>query len=106
MNLMLNVINLKESYSARIDAPIKTHYGAIMKIVCGDLTPVCYLYKCSACPGTSALKDFITSVLSDQCIGGIEFQIWQQTDRGTLRTEIMDAEVYAERLCYYFHCRH
>ena len=55
-------VNLKGFYSALIDAPIKTHHDAIKKIVSSDPTPECYIDKFSACPGTSALKDFIKSV--------------------------------------------
>ena len=47
----------------------------------------------------SALKDFITSVLADQCINRVEFQTWQQTGRSTLSTEITDAEDFAEQIC-------
>ena len=89
MNLKLDTVNLKEFYSALIDAPVKTQYNAIKEIVCSDPTPQCYLDECSACPDTIALKDFITSVLTDQCIDRIEFQSWQQTDRSALSTEIM-----------------
>ena len=53
----------------------------------------------NACPSTSALKDFITSVLADQCINRAEFQTWQQTDRSTLREEITDAKDFAEQIC-------
>ena len=42
--------------------------------------------------------DFVTSVLADQCINRAECQTWQQTDRSTLRTEITDAEDFAEQI--------
>ena len=51
------------------------------RIMCSVPTSECYLNECTACPGTSALKDFITSVLADQCISRVEFQTCQQTDR-------------------------
>ena len=39
MNLMLDAVNLKESYSALIEAAIKTHHDAIKKIVSSYSTP-------------------------------------------------------------------
>ena len=64
--------------------------------MCSVPTSECNLNECTACPGTSALMDFITSVIADQCISRVEFQTWQQTDRSTIRTEIIDAEDFAE----------
>ena len=80
---MLDAVDLKEPTCENF-SPIKTYHDD---------------HECTACPGTSALQDFITSVLADQCINRVEFQTWQQTDRSTLRTEIIDAEDFAEKIC-------
>ena len=92
---MLDAVDLKEP-TCKNFSPIKTYHDAMNRILCSVPTSECYLNGCTASPGTSALKDLITSVLADQCINRVEFQTWQQTDRSTLRTEITDAEDFAE----------
>ena len=97
VNLMPDAVDLKEPTCEHF-SPIKAYHDAMNRIMCSVPTSECYLNECTACPGTSALKDFITSVLADQCIYRVEFQTWQQTDRSTLRTEITDAEDFADKI--------
>ena len=72
VNLMLDAVDLKEPTCENF-SPIQTYHDATYRIMCSVLTSECYLNECTACPGTSALKDFITSVLADQCINRVEF---------------------------------
>ena len=95
---MLDAADLKEPTCENF-SPIETYHDAMNRIMCSVPSSECYLNECTACLGTSALKDFVTSVLEEQCINRVEFQTWQQTDRSTLRTEITDAEDFAEQIC-------
>ena len=72
---MLDAVDLKEPTCENF-SPIKTYHDAMNRIMCSVPTSECYLNECTACPGTSALKDFITSVLADQYINRVEFQTW------------------------------
>lgn len=98
MKLMLDGLNLRE-ITKDSDFPMIDYHDALNKIVCTDATPECYLNECSSCPGTNELNDFLKSILADQCIDRIEYQIWQQTDRSTLRTEISDADDFVDIFC-------
>ena len=64
---MLDALDLKVPTCENL-SPIKTYHDAMNRIMCSIPTSECYLNECTACPGTSALKDLITSVLADQCI--------------------------------------
>ena len=91
---MLDAVDLKEPTCENF-SPIKTYHDAMDRIMCSVPTSEYYLNECTACPGTSALKD--------QCISRVEFQTWQQTARSTLRTEITDAYDFAEQICERLH---
>ena len=70
VNLMLDAVDLKEP-SCENFYPIMNYHDAMNSIMCSVPTSECSLNKCTACPGTSALKNFITSILTDQCIKGV-----------------------------------
>ena len=69
VNLMPDAVDLKEPTCGNFSL-IKTYHDAMNRIMCRLCVPTseCYLNECTACPGTSALKDYITSVLANQCI--------------------------------------
>ena len=76
VNLMLDAVDLEEPTCENF-SPIKTYHDTMNRIMCSVTTSECYLNECTSFPGTSTLKDFITSVLADQCINRVEFQTWQ-----------------------------
>lgn len=55
--------------------------GSGMRTVCGE---------CKSCPDEENIKNHLRIILDDHFIDKVEFQVWQQTDRNTLRTEVAD----------------
>lgn len=51
------------------------------------------------CPDGENLKNHLRNVLREHYVERIEFQVWQHTDRNTLKTEIADSDEFIEQLC-------
>lgn len=98
VHLMLDAINI-DKLTCNSDHPIKDHHDAIKLILCENPDPKCFLDNCSSCPGIDNLRSHLSSVLEDNYIDRIEYQIWQQTDRSALRTEVADVEDFLDELC-------
>lgn len=98
VHLMLDAINI-EKLTCQSNHPIVSHRDAIKMVVCEEPTSECFLDHCSSCPGSDSLQSLLVSVLDGNGIDRVEYQIWQQTDRSTLRTEVLDSEDFVEDLC-------
>ena len=79
--------------------PIATYHDAIKTIICEKPGPKCFLNECSLCSGTDSLQSHLLSVFENHCIDRVEYQIWHQTDRSTLRNEFVDVEDFVEEFC-------
>jgi len=98
VKLMLDAIDI-EKLSSRSEYRIADYRDAITMIVCDSPNADCFLNLCLSCPGKDRLKSHLSAILEDNNIENIKYQVWQQTDRSTLRTEVSESEVFVEELC-------
>jgi len=98
VKLMLNAIDVKR-ITSESDFPIAHYEDAIKMTVCESTTDDCFWGICEDCPGPEALQSFLNDVLEEHCIERVTYQVWQQTDRSTLHTEVAEADDFVEQLC-------
>lgn len=98
VKLMLDAINC-EKITRNSTLPLKSYRECLQQITCSIPTPTCRLGLCDSCPSEEHLKDEFISVLNANFIEKVEFQVWQHTDRSTLKTEVSDTEDFIEQLC-------
>ncbi|KYM96890.1 hypothetical protein ALC62_12427 [Cyphomyrmex costatus] len=98
VKLMIDAINL-QAITKDTDLPLKSYSDCLQEITCKNPTSSCHLGKCELCPDGESLKNHLLSILHERYIDRIEFQVWQHTDRSTLKTEIVDNEEFIEQLC-------
>ena len=74
-------------------------YNDLMKmIVCDVQRNECMLHRCSECPDTKPLRDFVTADLVRSVIDEMEYSQWQSTDRPTLIKSKSSTEEYIDTL--------
>ena len=71
----------------------------IQKVVCDPLNKECMMHRCSNCPGTAALLDFLDEELREFDLNDqFHYSQWETTDRASLITITTTFEEYKETL--------
>ena len=62
-----------------------TYKDLMAMLVCNLSDKMCMVHRCSTCPGTRALKMYLTQIFDDRDYDDlVQFQQWQNTDRAQL----------------------
>ena len=80
-------------HAAELD---KSHKHIIAQAVCNPPQPKCYLDKCTACPGTETLREFMMIHFEKKAIDNVIYQQWVSVDRTTLETANLPFEDFIE----------
>ena len=72
--------------TAHDDVPLKTCDHCLAQIICNPPQPACYLGTCTSCPGISALKDRLTTLMDENLIDEVVYKQLVSVDRTTLET--------------------
>ena len=67
--------------------------------MCLDVTNSCQLGECRSCPGITKIKENLLQFFDEEDLNEVTFDSWQQTDRCTFLTLIMNADDYVNELC-------
>lgn len=98
VKLMLDAIHL-QAITKDTSLFLKSYHDCLQEITCRNPTSSCHLGKCELCPDGESLKNHLREVLREHYVERIEFQVWQHTDRSTLKTEIAEIDEFIEELC-------
>lgn len=74
-----------------------SYHDLLQQLVCSVENSICMLHRCEACPGSSALKEFLESKVSDE-VDTVKYKQWESTDRTTLIDHVATVDEYTEVL--------
>ncbi|XP_043479300.1 uncharacterized protein LOC122509360 [Leptopilina heterotoma] len=98
INLKLDAMDL-EKMTKDTQLPLKSFKDCIKCIMCNNPNPDCHLNQCSLCPNVSVIKHHLNTLFHTYLIDSVEFQVWKETDRCTLKTEVAKREDFIDQLC-------
>ncbi|XP_066600762.1 uncharacterized protein [Prorops nasuta] len=76
------------------------HYtDCLNMILCDFPSSKCYFGKCSKCPGTNTLCDFLINIFENNAIENITYKHWVSDPRATLETTVKSSYDFAQHFC-------
>lgn len=76
-----------------------TYHHCLASIVCNPPLPICFLGKCTSCPGLSYFRQNLTTLLDENLIDNITFKQWVSVDRSTLETHTKTVDEFIDVFC-------
>ena len=74
----------------------KTYKELIEMMVCNVENKMCMIHRCSNCPGTAPVKDYLEAAFDSVQEDNVNFQQWQGTDRAMLVSQTATIEKFIE----------
>lgn len=99
VKLMLHALKLKKLTENSNGFEMETYKDCFEKMICNTASPMCYLGKCTECPGMDDFKNKLNELLELNSIEEITYKQWIYVDRDKLETLIKPAGIFLDSLC-------
>ena len=83
-NTKLMYMSVKPCAFLQSESRVENINDLILKMVCNNPSPNCFLDNCKECPGSENLSEMLTSLLGRNLIEEITYKKWTTTDRANM----------------------
>lgn len=98
VKLMIDAADIS-ALTVNTEHHLKKYQDLIDFTICNNPTADCHLGECDQCPGADRLASHLQNVFDQKGIDRIEFYSWTETDRATMKVNVLSSDDFVSDLC-------